>query len=323
MKSFVISVVLIVFSLSVFAQSSNLIIFSDQGENFFLVINGVKQNTNPEKNVKVTGLNADVYSIKIMFADESIGYLDKNIYFPVHGNEYTYVIKKNRKGDYKLRFMGDTPVVQVSETQPLQTVVVYSSRPSTTQTISHTQSVTTTTTTTNTTNLGNPAGNISTGISINEQGSDVNVNLNVNTGESQQSTHTCTHSTTTVNNKYQAEGVEEIHDPSQYLPGYHGLTNCEVPMSIPDFEQAKNSVMSKTFEDSKLSIAKQIVKSNCLLSAQIKELALLLDYEDSKLDLAKFAYPYVFDISNYYRVTGAFNYESTIYELNKFIDQQK
>jgi hypothetical protein len=103
------------------------------------------------------------------------------------------------------------------------------------------------------------------------------------------------------------------------LPGYAGPVGCAWPMAPADFNSVKNSISSKTFEDSKLTIAKQVVGSNCLLCSQVKEIMMLFTYEDTKLDFAKFAYGHTYDIGNYYMLNDAFTFESSIDELNEYI----
>jgi len=47
---------------------------------------------------------------------------------------------------------------------------------------------------------------------------------------------------------------------------------------------------------------------------------LLFSFEATRLDFAKFAYKYTYDISNYYKLNDAFTFESSIEELNNFIN---
>lgn len=101
--------------------------------------------------------------------------------------------------------------------------------------------------------------------------------------------------------------------PQQISPTYYQ------PMSPEDFASAKASISSKSFEDSKLTLAKQIAASNHLTSKQVKEIMQLFSFEDSKLDFAKYAYKYVYDPNNYYIVNDAFKFSSSIDELNEFI----
>jgi hypothetical protein len=93
-------------------------------------------------------------------------------------------------------------------------------------------------------------------------------------------------------------------------------------MSTIDFEETKSSVKSKTFSDSKLTMAKQIAKNECLKAEQIKEIMMLFDYEDTRLEFAKYAYDYVFNPRKYYKVNDAFDYEMTIEELNEYINNK-
>ena len=43
------------------------------------------------------------------------------------------------------------------------------------------------------------------------------------------------------------------------------------------------------------------------------------DFEDTKLQFAKYAYGHTYDINNFYMVNDAFEFESSIEELNRAI----
>ena len=90
-------------------------------------------------------------------------------------------------------------------------------------------------------------------------------------------------------------------------------------MSQNDFADFKSSVSSKSFEDSKLTIAKQALNNNCLLTSQVKEVMLLFTYEQSRLDFAKYAYSHTYDLGNYFKINDAFTFETSIDELNTYI----
>lgn len=104
------------------------------------------------------------------------------------------------------------------------------------------------------------------------------------------------------------------------MEGYKDSIGCPFPMDMGDFNTAKNVISSTTFADTKLSMAKQVTSSNCLTAEQVKEITLLFNYEDTKLEFAKFAYQYTFDIGNYLKVNDAFDFENTAEELNQYID---
>lgn len=134
-------------------------------------------------------------------------------------------------------------------------------------------------------------------------------------------THTHTHTQTTVPDG-QVVVVESKPDHYQ-MPGYRGKVGCPWPMEKAEFESAKKSIGSKSFEDSRLTVAKQITSSNCLTCDQIKEVMGLFSFESTKLEFAKFAYDYAFDLNNYYKLNDAFTFESSISELNDYIQKKK
>lgn len=296
------------------AQNSNAIIFTENGERFTAILNGLRQNEKPETNVKIEGLNANFYKMKVIFEDAALG--QKNFNLGIEpGTETTYIIKKNNKNEYVLRTMSMVPMAEAPPTTTGTSVVVYnpSAAPYTGETTITEQTTTTTTT-------GAPdGGGVSMGINMGDAGGNFSMNVSgfENTTSSTQQTTTVTTTTTT------SSGVSAPPPPPPapvYLPGYNGAEGCPFPMARGDFESMKSSIASKTFEDSKLTVAKQVINSNCLLSGQVREVMQLFTYEESKLDFAKYAYGRTYDIGNYYKVNDAFTFESSIDELNGYIN---
>lgn len=289
-----------------FGQSSNLIVFSENGEHFSVVLNGVLQNAQPETNVMITNLLANSYQAKIVFEQEGIPDLTKTIYFQEANTQATYRLIINKKGEYVLRFFNAIPIAQAPPPAPAQHVLVYTLTPPVTST-------TITKTTTITTEGGNPNSD-NVNVNVNMEG--VNMNINIDANESSSTTYTETIITTT-------ENVPAGNSTGYILPGYNGSYGCPYPMSPSDFENAKNSIASKSFSDSKLRLAKQIIDSNCLLSSQVMQIMQLFDFESDKLELAKYAYGYTLDYGNYYQLNNAFEYESSIEELDNYIQSFK
>ena len=334
---------LLIISSSIFAKAqNNLVIFSEQGEQFYVVLNGIKQNAKPETNVKVTGLMQPMVTTKVIFADGKTPDLDQKVYLmsggsEVQGYEFVYTLKmkkgvsakntdsaayeggligaaqnlkKTDKG-YKLAFRSEAIIAQAPPTQG-QTVIVYSTTP---------PPVTQTTISSTTTTSGNPNGS-NANVGMNANGVNFNMNVSVNDGSTNSSSSsTTTTSTTTTSSGY--TNAPPPHENIYVLEGYNGPHNCNWPMSPGDFESAKASIKSKSFEDSKLTVAKQILGSNCMLSSQVKDVMLLFDFENTRLDFAKFAWGKTFDYGNYYKLNDAFTFESSIDDLNKYIEVHK
>ena len=108
-----------------------------------------------------------------------------------------------------------------------------------------------------------------------------------------------------------------------YLPGYTGPIGCERPVSEQLFLETKNNVATKSFEETKLTTAKQLLINQCLLTSQVKDLVKLFTCEETKLEFAKYAYTHVYDIANYYKITDVFTFESSVEELNAYINSQR
>lgn len=142
-----------------------------------------------------------------------------------------------------------------------------------------------------------------------------NVNWNVNTntnGNTNTNTNWNTNNTNTQTNT-------NWNTQNNTMPDYNGPVGCPNPMSSSSFETAKSSIQSKSFENTKFEVAKQIIGQNCMTSAQVLQICKLFGFEQTKLDFAKFAYSRTYDKANYFKVNDAFGFESSITELQEYI----
>ena len=317
-RLYAIVTMLLIGGSAAFAQNSNAIIFSENGEKFTVILNGLRQNEKPETNVKVEGLNADFYKMKIIFEDAALGQNNFNLSMEP-ATETTFIIKKNNKNVYVCRVMSMVPIAQAPPTNSSSTVVTYNPAAA-----PYTGGETITQQTTTTTTNGTPSGGgVSMGFNMGESGGNFNMNVS---GFDQSDGSSVTQQTTTVTTTTSSSSPAPVYNappPPSYLPGYNGPIGCPIPMSPGDFESMKASIASKSFEDSKMTIAKQIMNNNCLLSGQVRDLMGLFTFEEGKLDLAKYAYGRTYDIGNYYKVNDAFTFESSIDDLNGYINSYK
>lgn len=261
------------------AQYSNLVVFTQSGEPFTLVMNGIQQSPDPETNIRITGLNAPNYKVRVRFANEKLAVINKTVYLQPE-TEATYEILRNSKGNWVMRLMNTIPIDEAPEPRSDQGVFVYTTTPRiSTTTVSQTTTVST----------------------------------DGRTGGTTIST-TTSQTTSTI-----APQEEQLVIGYPDFPAYTGQRGCARPMSRDAFEQALRSIDSKNFESSKLTIAKQVTSANCLLSRQVKEIMKLLTFESDRLEYAKYAYRYTWDLNNYFLLNDAFDFESSIEELNRFI----
>lgn len=312
-------------SLGAFAQG-NLVFFTEGGETFTVILNGQRYNDQATTNVKVTDLAQQAYQCKIIFSDASLGTIDKKVYAENYA-EATYKIKRKAESKTSMSFKRvanhvskdlkrelDNDTVNTAQKEdwyvmrlmaktalPMPAAQVNQARAAnyTTNVDASTQ---TTRQTTHVTTAAPEGVNMSMNVSV--DGSNASMDVRA----SDPGYHGSTTTTTTTTEHY-------------VMPGYTGNIGCPWPMSEQDFGSAANSVRSKSFDSSKLAIAKQIAGSNCMFASQVRDLMMTFDFEKSKLEFAKFAYSNTYDINNYYKVNDAFDFESSIQELNRSIGQ--
>ncbi len=63
---------------SCFFAQSNFTVFNNNGQTFYVILNGVKQNSLPQTNVVVSGLVNSAYSVKLIFSDGKTADINKN-----------------------------------------------------------------------------------------------------------------------------------------------------------------------------------------------------------------------------------------------------
>lgn len=257
-------------------------VFSENGEKFYLLLNGEKQNPGPQKNVRVDGLLSESYYAKIIFENESRHGISQLVVNALSNSgkyqETTYEIVKSNDGSLKLKNVGVKPIPE----SYTPTGGVYSthygqaSRDNTDQPDPAPVPQ-------------NAGGNGRASISIIPQGNS---------------------SETTTTASFSAPP-----EPSEPLPP----APCNYPMDVNTFKIAKTTVSQASFEDTKLSTAEALLGANCITSDQVAEICKLFGFEDSKLKFAKYAYPKTTDRENYTKVINSMSFEASKNELKKFI----
>jgi hypothetical protein len=105
MKIFTLIAFLVV-GLQVMAQSYSLTVFNNGGQQFFVIMNGIRQNSLPLTNVKIGGLSQGSYEVKLIFADGKTADINKKIFLDEPGDYLGRVTFKKGKG--RLQYFGTT-----------------------------------------------------------------------------------------------------------------------------------------------------------------------------------------------------------------------
>jgi hypothetical protein len=338
------------------AQKSNLIFFAENGEKFTIVMNGLRYNETPQTNVKVSDLQPAMYKVKAIFEDQALGVVTKTI--PMEANmEYTFNIRLKKKTEvgqaikragrqvqrdagmmdssevyaeqpetYVMRFVSEVPLagayppapVYQQAPPPAPAAAVYSAPPP--------NSTVTQTTTVRT--QGTPTSTVVTpgaGVNMSVNDPDLGVNFNMSVGVPVGGTVVTSGGTvqqTTTTTTYGSPAPVAVQPQQYVMPGYNGPVGCPWPMDQGTFSSAQSTINGQSFESNKLQVAKQVLGSNCMTSAQVAQIMQVFDFEDTRLQFAKFAYGRTFDIGNYFVVNNAFDFSSSVDELNAYIASQ-
>jgi len=102
-----------------------------------------------------------------------------------------------------------------------------------------------------------------------------------------------------------------------YYPG--SSVSSYRTLAPPDVNALLQAVEQRPFDASKLSTAKQALGQSSIQAEDLKRLLRGLDFEASRVDLAKFAYPHVADPQNFYRVYEAFDFDASAREVQQAV----
>lgn len=303
------------------SQSSTVTVFSEEGERFYVIVNGVRQNDAPGTNVVVTDLEKPNYLFKVIFEDQKIPSINKNIDLEgVDGRaNATFVLRKNRKGKMEMRMNSFDYDVDKKPAKNTQVVKYHTEEnPIATKPV---QIDTTEKVEMNTDAMGI---NMNTKVEGNDENMNVNVNIGGMSADVKVNTTVTTTQTTTKstqpnnvqiknNVKPEVDGLEEVSTKTT-------TKSCKTAMASTSFQAAKNSINKQSFADTKMKTAKQILNANCMSVSQIVEIMSLFSFEENKLDFAKTAYAKCTNKDEYFMVNDAFTFSTSTDELTEYID---
>lgn len=310
------------------AQTSTVTVFSEEGEKFYVIVNGVRQNDAPGTNVVVTDLDKPNYLFKIIFEDQSIGSLNRNVYLLDYDEKrvnLTFVLKKNKKGKMEIRpnsfdYDVNKPAknTQVVKYHKEENPKLPANQPVKTDVLSEKVDI--------------DMMGVKVNTAVEDDGENVNMNINMGglpagvnvTTTTTQTTTTTTNSASTKPVKKPTKHVEDIEEVEETKrPVSQASSNnrgCRVAMNSTSFQAAKTSITKQSFSETKMKTAKQVLNANCMSTAQIVEIMGLFSFEGDKLEFAKSAYTKCTDRNNYFMVNDAFTFSASVDDLTAFIE---
>ncbi len=307
-------------------------IFAEDGDKFWLVVNGEKYNAKAAARVEAKDVKGTRAKIKVIFENTKLGTYDDAIYLKDFDNKPIYTT-------YSLRRKKDKWVMRMSDYEDATRVET-----STTTTPNGNTTTTTTTTAPNTHQETETEGDVH-GVNITMPGvnvkADANGNFDMQVNDPIETTTVVTTKTTTskqtkkqnpkdiIHMKHEIPGPSTTVKPSKPVvepttpaepasPSTNGLK----PITATSYNALISNLKRQSFEETKLKMAKVGIKNNSFTTEQISGILKVFNFEQSKLDLAKTAYKNCSDKDNYLDVSQNFNFSSSTDELTEFLGNQ-
>lgn len=90
-------------------------------------------------------------------------------------------------------------------------------------------------------------------------------------------------------------------------------------MNPKDYDEAFRMISNQSYDNTKLTTAKQVISNNPMTVNQIANICKLFSFENNKLEFAKYAYSFCTEKNKYYMLNEVFDYDSSKHELNEYI----
>lgn len=344
------------------AQTSNLVVFNNSGEQFFVVLNGIKQNALPKTNVRIEGLKPVAYDIKLIFADGKTSDINKRVFLEPDLEYSTRVVIKNAKKG-KLRLLDMVPLNQSASTA--ETIVFRQDNAANFSDQQNGQQTPPTGTP-----LAQPVPNSGTQ-PAGQQGNGTHTHADGTVHNAQHqpvkpATGTHTHADGSVHNDHDhgtpptpptspagththADGTVHnaqhqpvnppaglhthadgtVHQGSHYpgpaeaKPVRDAQGNISCSGAVADIEPLFKDITAQTFASDKKAHAKAALTELCINSDQAYRIVNAFTFEGDKLEIAKLCYTHLVDKSAAEKLTSLFTFEATKKEFREYIQKNK
>jgi len=329
-----------------FSQSS-LTVFNNGGQKFFLIMNGIKQNSVAQTNVVVSGIKNGGYSVKLIFEDGKTKDIDKKFYLESPQDVTTQVQFKKGVGKLQMVSMvaasGTAPANETPSNQGNGGVNIQFNDPSNQQNLNMNININgidpnapnmNVNMNVNGTNAGTTRPGANTNVnggttsnSSTQQTTTNGANVNIQGGTVQNSSNTTiTTTTTTTNTSTSVNGktngnsstTNNVNANSSNAGGFsNGRMVCA--KTLTNAETLKSELNTYNFEDDRVDALKIALKTKCLYAADAVKLLDLFTFDANQLEVAKFLSDHLVDYDNASSLATKFGFDATKMEYMQYI----
>lgn len=353
-----ITTIILLFIGSIAFAQSNLTIFNNNGQQFYVILNGIKQNSVPMTNVSVGGIKNGSYSVKLIFSDGKTADIDKNFTITEPSDITTRVVFKKGKGKLQLVDMQASKGAMTAEevivyrpdnnavysdavvvTETIQTTSTTTSTNGQTEQVginmnvgvNETQNTTGVNQTVTVTDPNNSNGNVGANININVQdpvngGETINMSVNMNgQGTSSQATNTSGNMeysetvTTTITTSGTQTNTINTNTQTSVASDNTPVNTVTCKNILNDGNAFVEDINSINFDADKMDLIKKDLRNHCLTASQAYKIIETLSFEADRFEIAKYLYDRMIDKDNGKSLLPLFTFDSTKTEYREYI----
>lgn len=114
-----------------------------------------------------------------------------------------------------------------------------------------------------------------------------------------------------------------IYPPDERNPRYEDedrYATSSYTMSSQEVDELLHAVQRQSFDDGKLAIIREALRETTLPSDDARRLINTISFDRNRIELAKYLYARVDDRQNFYRVYDALQYQSSIREVQQYVE---
>ncbi|WP_162054000.1 DUF4476 domain-containing protein [Pontibacter pamirensis] len=119
---------------------------------------------------------------------------------------------------------------------------------------------------------------------------------------------------------YEDYGRQNRREPQ---PPRYEDNNCRNLLTAQELDRVIQAMNSREFDNTKLTIAREAVRSGSIMAEDLRRLLQQFEYESNQVEFAKFAYDYLCDREHFYYVYDVFRFDSNVEELERYSNSRR
>ena len=119
--------------------------------------------------------------------------------------------------------------------------------------------------------------------------------------------------------RYEENGrYDDRYDPTPHRHEDYDGNACRNMMTAEELDYLVQTLRSRDSESTKMSIAREAVRNGSIAAEDLKRVLQEFEYENNRVEFAKYAYDYLCDREHFYYIYDVFSFDSSVEELERY-----